>query len=211
VPRADRTLRWTGPRDDVVEAARNVLDTGLTPAALEVVSPAIAGTDAWALTIRLLGTDAEVAAEEDAIRATVRSEEMPLPVDAAGDLWRDALAAAAAGPVTLRLGAGTADLEDVLDLVALHLDERVADPVSVSVPAGTVRWSGDLTANQVERLRRAAAEHEWPVTIERGPADLVRTVGHFGAYREGVFRLVDAIRAAFDPAGILTTPLHATP
>jgi len=211
VPRADRTLRWTGTRDGMVEAARCVLDIGLTPAALELSSPAIAGTDAWALTVRLLGTDAEVAAEESAIRAAVRSAETPLPGDDAGDLWRDVLATVAAGPVTLRLGAATADLEDALDLVARHLDERVADPISVSVPAGTVRWSGHLTAEGVDRLRRAAAEHEWPVTVERGPADLIRAGGHFGAYREGVFRLVDALRAVFDPAGILTTPLHAAP
>jgi FAD/FMN-containing dehydrogenase len=211
VPRADLTLHCQGTRDTLLEAARGVLQTGLTPAALEILSPAAAGTDEWTLAARLLGTDAEVAADEMALRSQVPLTLAPLRGDDAATFWREVLGGAAHAATTARIGADPSDLEDALDLVALHLDEPVADWISVSVPAGTVRWSGKAPAQDLQGLRRAAAEHEWPLTLERGPAELVQEVGHFGAYREGVFRLVRALRAAFDPAGILTTPLDGTP
>jgi len=210
VPRADLTLRGGGTRDTLLDAARGVLQAGLTPAALELLSPAAVGADEWTLAVRLLGTDAEVAADDRALRARVPLTLAPLRSDDAATFWREVLSGSARRAATARIGADPSDLEDALDLVALHLDERVADWIQVSVPAGTVRWSGDALAEHLQGLRRAAAEHEWPLTLERGPAAIVRAVGHFGAYREGVFRLVRALRAAFDPAGILTTPLDPT-
>jgi len=209
VPRADQTLCGTGTRDALIEAARALLDDGRTPAALELLSPAATGAEAWTLALRLLGTEAEVAAEERAVRAVARMDLTPLPTGDRAAFWHDALAAAADRPATLRLGAAPSDIEDALDLVALHLDEAVTDWIAVSLAAGTVRWAGSATADALQRLRLAAAEHEWPLTVERGPADVLRTVRHFGAYREGAFRLAESVRAVFDPAGILATPLHA--
>jgi glycolate oxidase FAD binding subunit len=211
VPRADVLLRCTGTRDAMLEAARAVLRAGLTPAALELLSPAAAGAEAWTLAVRLVGTESEVSADDAAIRAAVDQACFSARGDDAGAFWHDALAAVVRRPVTLRIGAEPAALETALDLVALHLDERVADWVGVSVPAGTLRWSGTATADAVRSIRRAAAQHEWPLTLERAPTDLCRAVGHFGAYREGVFRLVQSLRAAFDPAGILATPLDPAP
>jgi hypothetical protein len=62
-----------------------------------------------------------------------------------------------------------------------------------------IRWSGNAAPEAIRGLRRAAAEREVPLTLERAPWDLRRTVGHFGAYREGVGRLVTKLRATFDP------------
>jgi hypothetical protein len=98
-------------------------------------------------------------------------------------------------------------LEDALDLLAHHLDEPVRDWITVTVPAGVVRWSGRATAEALLRFRTAAAEREWPVTLERAPWEIRSRVGHFGAYREGVARLVGGLRHAFDPAGVLVAPL----
>jgi glycolate oxidase FAD binding subunit len=211
VPRADLLLRCAGPRDAMLEAARAVLRLGLTPAALELLSPAASGTDAWTLAVRVVGTESEVGADDTSVRAAVDRPCSADRGDEARAFWEDVLTAAVAPPVTLRIGADPAELEAALDLVALHLDERVADWIGVSVAAGTVRWSGDASGDVLLRLRRAAAQREWSLTLERAPADVCRAVGHFGAYREGVFRLVQSLRAAFDPAGILAVPLDPAP
>jgi glycolate oxidase FAD binding subunit len=211
VPRADVTLTVDGTRDAMLDAARAVLDGGLTPAALELLSPAAAGREAWRLAVRLVGTEAEVAADQTEVQAALPEAAAVLRGDAAAAFWRELLETAVASPITLRLGASPSSLEDALDLVALHLDERVADWLAVTVPAGLMRWSGGATADALTRVRRAAAEHEWPVTLERAPWDVRTAVGHFGAYREGVHRIVQGLRAAFDPAGILMTPLDPAP
>jgi FAD/FMN-containing dehydrogenase len=211
VPRADVLLRYTGTRDTLLDAARAVLGAGLTPAALELLSPAASGADAWTLAARLVGTESEVAADDAAVRAAVDQPCLSSRGDDAGAFWHETLAAVVRQPVALRIGAEPSGLETALDLVALHLDERVADWIGVSVPAGTVRWAGAASPDALRSLRRAAAQHEWPLTLERAPTDTCRGVGHFGAYREGVFRLVQSLRAAFDPAGILATPLDPVP
>jgi glycolate oxidase FAD binding subunit len=211
VPRADLLLRCTGTRDALIEAARAVLRRGLTPAALELLSPAAAGGEAWTLAVRVVGTEAEVTADEAAVRAAVAPPCATVRGEDARAFWEDALTAVTGPPVTLRIGADPAELEAALDLVALHLDERVADWIGVNATVGTVRWSGAALADPLRRLRRAAAQREWPLTVERAPADICRAVGHFGAYREGVFRLVQSLRAAFDPAGILAAPLDPAP
>jgi glycolate oxidase FAD binding subunit len=211
VPRADVTLLVGGTRDGLLEAARTMLDRGLTPAALELLSPAAAGGDAWQLAIRLLGTESEVTADQTDVQASLPDAASVLRGDAAAAFWTRLLETVVEPPVTLRLGASPAALEDALDLLALHLDERVADWIGVTVPAGVARWSGAAAGDALKRLRRAAAEREWPVTLERAPWDVRSTVGHFGAYREGVHRIVQGLRAVFDPAGILVTPLDPSP
>lgn len=211
VPRADVTLVVGGTRDALLDAARAVLDRGLSPAALELASPAAAHADTWRLAIRLLGTEAEVAADQTDAQAVLPAAAAGLRGDAAATFWTRLLEAAAEPPVTLRLGTTPSSLEDALDLVALHLDERVADWITVSVPAGVVRWSGTATGDALARLRRAAAEREWPLTLERAPWEVRAVVGHFGAYREGVHRIVHGLRAAFDPARVLVTALDPAP
>lgn len=211
VPRDDLLLRCGGTRDSLLDAARAVLEAGLTPAALELLSPAASGAESWTLAVRLVGTESEVAADDLAVRAAIDQPCTSIRGAGAGAFWHDALGAVVRSPVTLRLGADPSELETALDLVALHLDERVGDWIGVSVPAGTVRWSGAASADALHSARRAAAQHEWPLTIERAPADLCRAVGHFGAYREGVSRLVQGLRSAFDPAGILATSIDPAP
>ena len=111
--------------------------------------------------------------------------------------------------MTLRIGAAPSSLEQALDLVALHLDERVADWITVTLPVGVIRWSGDAQPHELRRLRNAAAQLEWPLTLERAPRDVRAMVGRFGAYREGVGLLVQRLRAAFDPASVLVTEIDA--
>lgn len=203
VPRADLTLLAGGERDRLVEAARAVLDAGLQPAALEVLSPAAAGRDRWILALRLTGSAAAVEADRDAASGISPLVLAPLDPAEAGRFWPAVLAAAAARPVTLRLGALATALDEALDLLAHHLSE---DWAMASVGAGTVRWAGEAPPERIRLLRHAAAQREMPLTLERAPWPIRQQVGHFGAYREGVGRLVGALRETFDPAGVLVVP-----
>lgn len=211
VPRADVTLTLTGTRDSMLDAGRAVLQRGLAPGALELLSPTAAGVEDWVLAARLLGTEAEVEADSEAVRAILPRVATTYRGTEAAAFWARMLERAVDAPVTLRIGATPAALEDTLDLVALHLDEPVADWIGVSIAAGVLRWSGTATAEALTRLRQGAAQHEWPLTLERAPWATCRAVGHFGAYREGVARLVQGLRAAFDPAGVFVTPLDPHP
>ena len=113
--------------------------------------------------------------------------------------------------MTVRIGADPTSLERALDLVALHLDEQVADWLTATLPVGVIRWSGNAQPHELRRLRNAAAQLEWPLTLERAPWSVRATIGRFGAYREGVGLLVQRLRAAFDPAGVLVTGIDAAP
>ncbi|MDH4350055.1 MAG: FAD-binding oxidoreductase [Gemmatimonadota bacterium] len=211
VPRADCTLSIPGTRDDLLEAGREVLASGLTPAALELLSPAAAKSQPWLLAVRLLGSDTEVSAEQTAVQAVLPGTATHHRGSDAAAVWDRPLETAVTAPVTVRVGATPATLDEALDLVALHLDEPIADWIMATLSAGVVRWSGTATPEALRRLRRAAAEHEWPMTLERAPWHVRAEVGHFGAYREGVVRIVQGLRASFDPAGVLVTSIDPPP
>ena len=204
VPRADLTLVGLGERDALLDAARAMLEAGITPASLEVLSPLAAGRDRWSLAVRLLGS--APAAEADAQAASGASQIPLAPLEAAeaGAFWRAALTGAAANPVTLRMGALATAMDDALDLVVHHLDDHW---IMAGVGAGGLRWSGDAPADRIRLLRYAAAPREMPLTLERAPWSVREQVGYFGAYREGVGQLVGALRDAFDPAGVLVVPI----
>jgi hypothetical protein len=107
-------------------------------------------------------------------------------------------------PATVRLGTLPTAIEPCLDLLQHRLREGI---ISVTVPLGSVRWCGSASPDDVNRLRQAAAQQEIPLTVERGSWTLRTAVGHYGAYREGVGRLVSELRHAFDPRDVLMVPL----
>jgi len=206
VPRADMTLVATGMRDALLGAARRILDAGITPGALELLDPAAARSADWALAVRLIGADAEVQATRSAVGGAASLAFAELPARESAQLWSDVLAGAASGSTTVRLGTLPSALDDALDLVAHHLPEAW---LSATVGSGAVRWSGDTTHDRVKLLRHQAAQQEIPLTLERAPWPIRESIGHFGAYREGVGRLVGQLRRAFDPHGTLVVPVDA--
>jgi hypothetical protein len=117
--------------------------------------------------------------------------------------WQGLAAGPRAHPITLRLGALADGLARALDLVTHHLDSGWLT-AGVGVPA--LRWSGDAPAERLRLLRATAAQLELPVTIERAPWNVLSALGHFGAYRDGVGRLVSGLRRVFDPKGVLVVP-----
>jgi len=209
VPRADRTLLARGPRDHLTSLARALTQARLSLSALELVSPTVAAEPDWVLAVRLLGTDEGVAAETGRLEAASDLPWTPLAHERAASFWHLASRAVLGGPVSLRLGALQDGLDDTLDLVAGVLDEGLVTAGGGS--AGGIRWSGEANVAALRSLRRTTATREIPMTIERAPWDLRHTLGHFGAYREGVSRLVGRLRSTFDPSSVFSVALEHEP
>src|SRR2546425_2202679 len=64
LPRADQTFVLAGTREDLTQGAEDIVAAGLQPAALELMSPALARREGWALAVRSAGSAALVAAQE---------------------------------------------------------------------------------------------------------------------------------------------------
>jgi glycolate oxidase FAD binding subunit len=206
LPRADQTLALEGPREELSRAADELRESGLAPAALELLSPALARRVGWVLAVRCAGSVAQVEAEEATLRAAGDGRFARLGVEESHAFWQRAGEALAVRPVTLRLGGLPESTDDLLDLLQHQLGDEW---ITASPVLGAVRWSGTATAEHLRRLRRTLASLEVPLTLERAPWELRRSVGIFGAYREGVGPLVAKLRQTFDPAGTLVVPVAA--
>lgn len=205
LPAADVTLLAGGERDRLTHAARTLVSAAASLASLELYSPALAADAEWILAARCVGPAEAVGPE------VARLAEMTDPVwqrvaaDRAHAFWNQAARGPLVAPVSIRMGALLDGVDDLLDLLHERLGEGL---VSAGAGTGSIRWSGDATAEQLRSLRLAAAEREIPLTLERAPIALRQEVGHFGAYREGVGLLVARLRESFDPRGILTVAVE---
>jgi len=205
VPRRDVTLVARGSRDALTLAGRDLLATGVTLAALELLSPTVAAEPDWVLAARALGTEAGVHADLDRIAAATGLGWATVPLERSHAFW-DLIARAGAGATaTVRLGVLQDGLDEALDLVTHELDEGL---VWAGALHGGIRWAGSAEVSQFRALRRLAATREIPLTLERAPWALRQAVGHFGAYREGVGQLVGKLRETFDPAHRLVVALE---
>ena len=205
LPRADVTLLAHGTRDTLTSAARDVLAAELVPAALELLSPALAAEADWVLAARFLGTDAAVQGDVRRLAPIGGLSWQPLPPDRTAAFWGLVARGTQGGPVTLRLGVLGDGVDETIDLLAHDLDEAL---LSAGAGAGMIRWTGDAPVERLRGLRRAAAAREIPMTLERAPWAVRRALGHFGAYREGVGQLVGRLRETFDPGQCLQVALE---
>jgi glycolate oxidase FAD binding subunit len=205
LPRADVTLLARGSRDALTSAARDVVAGNLLPAALELLSPALAAEADWVLATRVVGTEAAVQADVRRLAALSELSWAPLPADRTAAFWTVAARGSLAGPVTLRLGVLGNGVDDAIDLLAHDLDEGL---VSAGAGLGMIRWTGTAPLERLRALRRAAASREIPMTLERAPWSVRRALGHFGAYREGVGQIVGRLRGTFDPGQCLNVALE---
>jgi glycolate dehydrogenase FAD-binding subunit len=208
LPRADLTLALEESRDTLVSLAEDVLATGLTPAALELLSPAVARRDAWLLAIRLAGSAATVSADEATVRASSTHGRRfeTLSPEGGRALWQSAAAVFATRPAVLRLGGLPEGLDELVDLLAHQLGDEW---ISATPAVGAIRWAGETSAERLRKLRSTLATQEVPLTLERAPWDLRAAVGHVGAYREGVASLVGNLRHTFDPGGQFVVALES--
>jgi len=207
LPRADVTLVSRGSRDALTAAARDLLEARIAPAALELVSPALAADPDWVLAIRFLGVDAAVQADVRRLPAESGAVWEQLPADRTAGFWALLARGSLDGPVTFRLGVLADGLDEMLDLLAHDLDTGV---VAAGAASGSLRWTGDAPVERLRATRRAAAAREIPMTLERAPWPVRRALGHFGAYREGIGQLVDRLRSTFDPKQSLSVALEGS-
>jgi len=201
LPRADVTYLLEGAREDLTQVGEDIAAAGLTPAALELVSPALARRERWVLGVRLAGSPALVAADEAGLGAASGGGRFaPLRAEEAHAFWMRLAEGFAVRPVTFRIGGVPTASDELLDLLQHQLGDEW---ISASPAAGAIRWTGDASIDRLQRLRRTLAGLEVPLTLERAPWALRGAVGHFGAYREGVGPLVTGLRRTFDPGGAL--------
>ena len=205
LPRADVTLVARGTRDALTSAARDLMAANLLPAALELLSPALAAEPEWVLAARFVGTEAAVQADVRLLGSQGDLNWQQLPADRTAAFWSVAARGSLGGPITLRLGVLGDGVDEALDLLAHDLDEGL---VSAGAGQGMIRWTGDAALDRLRSLRRAAASREIPMTLERAPWPLRRALGHFGAYREGVGQIVGRLRGTFDPGQCLNVALE---
>jgi len=202
-PRADTTWIVTGARDDLFEMAIALAATTCRPTAFEIVSPATRDGTSWTLALRLTGAPPAVEADTAIIRS-VASSAAELQGAPAAAFWQDVRKTATRTAVTLRIGALPDGVESTLEEVEHALGEAWA----TAGPAhGGLRWSGEVAAPALSTLRRHLAAREIPLAIERAPWPVRSSVGHFGAYREGVPLLTRELKRAFDPGDRFVVPL----
>jgi glycolate oxidase FAD binding subunit len=206
LPETDRTFLATGPRDALSSAGRDLVDAAIEASALELLSPALAGSAEWELALRLTGTAEGVEDEVHRARALTECTWTELDDGQAGALWGAAARGAQRGGVTFRLGVLLEGIDDAIDLLVQHADATL---VSAGAGSGSLRWSGDISREQLMAIRHAAAGREIPLTLERAPWALRSAFGHFGAYREGVGNLVAKLRETFDPKHVLQVAVDA--
>ncbi len=190
------TLIARGERDLLTHQARALMERQLTASSLELFSPALAAEAEWVLALELTGTDAGVEAE---MTRAIEGAETPwtrLPPEAATTFWQATARGTLAAPLTFRLGVFPDGLDEMMDVLAEQLDTGL---VSAGPGQGLLRWSGEASVDALRLVRHLAAEREIPLTLERAPWTVRSAFGHFGAYREGVGRLVSKLRSTFDP------------
>ncbi len=206
-PRADVTLVSHGSRDSLTAAARDLLEAHIAPAALELVSPALASESEWVLAARFLGVDAAVQADVRRLPSETDAVWEQLPSDRTAAFWALLARGSLGGTITFRLGVLAYGLDDTLDLLAHDLDDGL---IAAGAGSGSLRWAGDAPIERLRAVRRATAAREIPMTLERAPWAVRRTLGHFGAYREGLGPLVDRLRDTFDPKQALSVALEGS-
>src|SRR2546430_13527504 len=127
LPRADQTFVLEGTREDLTQLAEDVAAAGLQPAALELMSPALARREGWVLAVRLAGSAALVAAEEAGLRGASGGRVPALRAQEAHGFWMPAAESLATRPITFRTGGLPDSSDELLDLLQHQVgDEWVA-------------------------------------------------------------------------------------
>jgi hypothetical protein len=190
------TLLARGDRDVLTHQARALMEHRITAASLELFSPALAADAEWVLALELTGTEAGVEDEVTRARSAAETPWTTLDTDAAQAFWSTTARGILYGPLSFRLGVFPDGQDEMIDLLDQRLDTHL---VAAGPGQGMLRWSGTATLDALRTIRGIAAEREIPLTLERAPWPVRLAFGHFGAYREGVGRLVSKLRSTFDP------------
>jgi len=205
LPRADATVVARGSRDELTAAGRAIHEAGVEVAALELLSPTVAAEPDWVLAARVVGSEALVQSEVPRLSAASEVTWERYSGERGAALWDLVAGAPNAGPLSFRLGVLVNGLDETLDLLTHDLEDGL---ITAGATSGGLRWTGSADAEKLQGVRHALAQREIPMTLERAPWTIRESVGHFGAYREGVGRIVGRLRRTFDPDNQLRVALE---
>jgi FAD/FMN-containing dehydrogenase len=205
-PTSSVTLLGRGGFDPLYDAALAIAGDGGELGVLELLSPAMSGIADWTLLAEVSGADPITRAGAERIRHVGGSIGWAtLDRDRIDGVRRALGLGAVEGPATLRFGVLPDGIPGLVELLGGSVG---IGRFTAGAGRGGARWTGEAAPDQIDDLRRRLAVREIPVTVERAPWALRHQAGHFGAYREGVGRLSDRLRSAFDPRHTLVVPLE---
>ncbi len=208
LPAVDSTLVATGSLHAMLEAAFEVVGSGVTPASLELVSVNETGSRDWTLAIRLAGSETTVSAGREILTKAVSGLKLDtIAGDAAGRFWPSLARGVLRYPATFRVGVLPCDVGTAIEQISAEFQREGEFQATVSVPDGVIRWSCDASIQQLQSLRSACAITNRPLTLERAPGGVLDRVGHYGAYPDGIGALVESLRDVFDSRRGIVVPL----
>lgn len=214
IPAADATVALLAPAPDrLVAAFQAMREARIEAAALELVSPALAGSllgepDAWALLARFQGNAEAVEAARSRLPSVAQGARVEaLSPERAEAAWSGLSAEEARAALAVRLADRPSELAGTLATaarlfpgspVAAHAGDGIA---RVLVPAP----EGAATSSWVEAIaeaRSAMAARGGTAIVARGPRAILEGVDPYGPVGPAL-RLMQALKKEFDPAGIL--------
>ncbi|MSR35467.1 MAG: FAD-binding oxidoreductase [Gemmatimonadetes bacterium] len=227
-PEADRTLVLAGASlEELAHAAVAAYSQTATPAAVELVERRIPLENRWeaVLAVRLIGLEERVRAEEAligrAVAGAAAGQLRELSADEAIALWREVRHLEDDADLALRMSISPARLPELVELARAlgrmrgGRDELARSPVRMAMHggAGALRvaipnlrvdsgWA-ERWADRLEDVRRSIEWRGGTLSVTRAPAALLPLLD---AWRSPSARgeLMAGIKAAFDPAGILS-------
>ncbi|MDH5804842.1 MAG: FAD-binding oxidoreductase [Gemmatimonadota bacterium] len=199
-PQDEATFVSEGSSAALLERAWLLLESGLNPAGLELIAPDMHVHDPWTLAVRLLGSEGSVASDREVFERD--SVWRLLEPDKSKTFWSMLRHGISEGPVGIRIGSLIRDVS-----LSLSMVETLPAFVSAAVAGGITRANGHLTLDDILRIRRIAAEHNQPVTVERAPWKILKQVGHTNPRQESTSSITANLTATFDPYGTLSTTL----
>ena len=227
-PALDRTLVVRGRRlEELVPSAVAVSSQVVTPAAVEVFERPREGHGEReaVLAVRLTGLDDQVRAEEGIVRAalsTARAGAVEvLRAKDAATLWREIRMLEEDADLATCLSLAPARLAETVDLARAVIrmsdgedaPDRSAARISAHADAGVLRLACPFLASDPGRdercadglagVRRSLARAGGSLTVTRGPAGVLERVGAWDPAGSAV-ELMEGLKRAFDPAGILS-------
>lgn len=204
IPLAERSWVARGSRDQLSAAARDFATLGVQAVAAELISPALATESTWLLAVRATGSPELLAEQADRLDQLAGLQWQELAPDRRALVWDGSARGHTTLPLTVRIGVLPEGIDEAIDLIVDHVGEGM---LSAGVVAGMIRWSGHATPESLRVLRAEFSARESPLTIERGPWELLRRIGHTGSYREGADGPIERLRNMHDPRAILVTAI----
>ena len=217
-PRRATVVVQAATIEPLLAGARRLLAGDFLPAALELLSPALAETigvhgagERYTLLLRFAGTEAAVADQTRRALPLFAEADTRALVDSDAQLWRTlaALPLKADYQLVWRASVRPTNLPSFINTLRQEQDENAVAHVQAGVGDGRVRVMQETTndaqhtADRLARLRRTAETLGGSLVVERAPADVKQKLDAWGVPAASA-RLMQRIKQQLDPAGLLS-------